>query len=138
MADLNVAHRPAEIVSHDAKARRLVVRLLRWNDARVVSDPWRSPYRERFARDSLTYSDRLYVLDRHEGSLIGRMDRPTEGGDGPVAVVHIAPTSAGSDLLALVDAGVIDAVSIEFLADPSGEVWNRDASEVTRTRARLL
>src|SRR5262245_33071787 len=126
MADTDVMSRPGAIVSHDVAARRLVVRLLRWDDSRLVSDWGMRPYRERWARGSLVASDRLYVLNRHGGELIGRMDPPTDGGDGPVATVHIAPTSAGSDLLALVDTGVLDSVSLEAQPDPSGEIWNRD------------
>jgi len=129
--------RSAPITDRDTEARTLTVQLLAWDDPRQVVDPGRPAYIERWARDSLTVRDRLYVLAGHGGELIGRMDPPTMAGTGPTAQVHIARTAAGNDLLALVDAGVIDSVSIEALADPAGEVWSPDRSEVTRTRAEL-
>ena len=102
-----------------------------------MSDPGRPAYIERWARGSLVPAERLYVVDRHGGELIGRMDRPVDAGTGPQATVHIAHTRAGDDLLALVDADVIGDVSVEAMADPGGEVWSPDRSEVTRTRGYL-
>jgi hypothetical protein len=137
MPSPTVLRREAPITGHDTGARTLTVQLLRWNDWRTVTDPGRRPYRERWATDSLTPLERLYVLDQHHGELIGRMDRPDPAGVGPTTDLHIARTRAGDDLLALVDAGVIEGVSIEALADPAGEVWSPDRSEVTRTRGLL-
>jgi hypothetical protein len=125
--------REAPITDRDVDARTLTVQLLAWDDPRTVADPGRPAYVERWARDSLTPRDRLYVLERHGGELIGRMDPPDDDGAGPTARVHIARTAAGNDLLA----GVIESVSIEALADPAGEVWNTGRTEVTRTRAEL-
>jgi len=133
----NEIRREAPITDRDVEARTLTVQLLEWDDPRTVADAGRPAYVERWARDSLTPRDRLYVLERHGGELIGRMDPPTVDGAGPSAQLHIARTAAGNDLLALVDAGVIDSVSIEALADPAGEVWNPGRTEVTRTRAEL-
>jgi len=129
--------RDAAITGSDVEARTLTVQLLAWDDPRTVADAGRPAYLERWARDSLTPRDRLYVLDQHGGALVGRMDPPDDTGAGPTAAVHIARTAAGNDLLALVDAGVIDSVSIEALADPAGEIWNAGRTEVTRTRAEL-
>ena len=129
--------RDAAITAHDVDARTVTVQLLAWDDPRTVADPGRPPYIERWARDALVPRDRLYVLDRHGGALIGRMEPPTVAGPGPTADLTIARTAAGNDLLALIDAGVIDSVSIEALADPAGEVWSPDRREVTRTRAEL-
>ena len=130
-------YREAPITAVDTATRTLTVQLLAWDEARTVTDPGRPPYRERWARDALVPFDRLYVVDRHGGELIGRMDTPYDAGIGPQAQVHIARTRAGTDLLELVDAGVIDAVSIEALPDPASEVWSPDHGEVTRTRGWL-
>ena len=129
----DVLRREATITAHDTVARTLTVQLLRWNDPRMVTDPGRRPYRESWAPGSMVPLDRLYVLDQHHGQLIGRMDTPDMGGAGPTTDLHIAHTRAGDDLLALVDAGVIEGVSVEALADPTGEVWSPDRTEVTRT-----
>jgi HK97 family phage major capsid protein len=128
--------RDAAITGHDVAARTLEVQLLRWDDARMVSDGGR-PYKETWARDSLIPLDRLFVWDRHGGEVIGRMDPPTDAGPGPASTVHIAHTRAGDDLLALVDAEVIRDVSIEMRPEPGGEIWSPDRTAVTRTRALI-
>jgi hypothetical protein len=137
MPDPSVLRREAPITGHDAATRTITVQLLRWDDPRTVVDPGRRPYRERWARDSLVPLDRLYVLDQHHGDLIGRMSNYDPAGPGPTADLTVARTRAGNDLLELVDAGVIDGVSVEALADPTGEVWSPDRQEVTRTRGLL-
>lgn len=130
--------REAPITATDPATRTMTVQLLAWDDERPVTDPGRPPYRESWARGSLVPLDRLYVTDRHGGELIGRMAPPYDAGPGPAAEVTIARTRAGDDLLALVDGGVIDSVSIEALPDvDTGEVWSADRSTVTRTRGFL-
>src|SRR5262245_49246579 len=105
MTDTETLIRSAPITATDAAARTLTVQLCRWDEPRLVRDPGRPPYLETHARDSLVPAgERLYAMDTHHGQLIGRCDTPSDGGDGPVARVHIAHTRAGDDLLALVDA----------------------------------
>lgn len=137
MPDVARLVRAAPITAADPVTRTLTMQLLRWDDPRPVTDPGRPGYVESWARDSLVPLDRLYVVDRHAGDLIGRMDPPYDNGAGPEARLHIAHTRAGDDLLALVDAGVIDSGSIEALSDPRGEVWSADHRSVTRTRGVL-
>ena len=129
--------RAAPITGTDVAARTITVQLCAWDEPRMVTDPWQPPYRETHARGSLVPLEQLAVYDQHLGNLIGRMDPPTDAGAGPVTAVHIAHTRAGDDLLALIDADVIRSVSMEFAADPTGEIWNHDRSAVTRTRSLL-
>lgn len=129
--------RDAPIVATDVAARTITVQLCAWDEARTVTDPWRAPYAETHARGSLVPAEPMAVYDRHLGELVGRMDPPTDAGPGPVTALHIAHTRAGDDVLALIDAEVIRAVSMEFAADPSGEIWTTDRTAVTRTRSLL-
>jgi uncharacterized protein len=130
-------HREAAIVDRDTAARTITVQLCAWDEPRRVRDPWTAPYMETHARDSLVPAEQLAVYDRHLGELIGRMDPPTDGGTGPVTRLHIAHTRAGDDALALVDADVHRSVSMEFVPDAAGEVWNATRDAVTRTRSIL-
>ena len=88
MADSDVVSpgylsRDATITEANPKLRTLTVQLLRWDQPRVVADPGYGRYTETWARGSLVPLDRLIVLDRHGGELIGRMDPPTDGGARP-------------------------------------------------------
>jgi len=130
-------YRDAPITHADPATRTLTVQLLRWNDPRTVIDPGRPMYRESWAPGSLVPLADLYVVDRHHGDLIGRMDAPYDAGAGPVSQLHIAHTRAGDDLLALVDAEVVRSVSVEALRDQAAEQWSPDHQHVHRTRGYL-
>jgi len=135
--DPGALFRDAPITHADPATRTLTVQLLAWDQPRVVTDPGRPPYRESWGPGSLVPLDHLYVVDRHHGDLIGRMDPPYDSGTGPVSQVHIAHTRAGDDLLALVDADVVRSVSIEALRDPASDQWSPDHQAVHRTRGYL-
>lgn len=132
-----LATRRAPIVAHDVATRTVTARLVTWDDPRDVVDPDGARYRETFTRGGLVPRDRVYVLDEHGGSLIGRAFNHRDDGTGHVADLEIADTSAGRDLLALVDAGILDAVSIEFDQRAGDNSWTADRTAVTRSNAPL-
>ena len=132
-----LATRRAPIVAVDATTRTVTARLVRWNDPRPVRDPNGDRYTETFTPGALEPLERTYVLTEHGGDLIGRMDNHRDDGDGHVADLSIADTAAGRDLLALVDAGVIDAVSIEFDQHGGEATWTAGRDAVTRSKAAL-
>jgi len=132
-----LATRRAPITAVDTSARTITARLVTWDDPRVVVDPDGSRYTETFAARSLEPLDDTYVVDEHGGQLIGHMDGHRDEGGGHVADLHIADTLAGRDLLALVDAGTIRHVSIEFDQRGGAASWNAQRDAVTRTTAAL-
>jgi hypothetical protein len=119
---------PAEVVTGTAtadrpddgadagNARTVTVRLCRWGDIRTVRDG-AVLTREVFdAPGALTLADRAYVVDSHHGDLIGRVNVESfrDDGTGPVVDLTLAATARGRDVAALLDADVLDAVSIEY------------------------
>lgn len=133
-----LCRRSAPITATDTGARTITVQLCAWDEPRMVTDPWRAPYQEIHARGSLVPADPLPVYDAHLGQLIGHMDAPTDAGAGPVTTLHLAVGHrAADDVLALVANRTLNAVSMEFQPDPSGEVWSSDRTQVTRTRSLL-
>jgi len=126
----------APVVAVDTDTRRVTVRLCRWNDPRPVRDrPDAAEYREAYPPGSVDLAADVHVVDHHHGDLIGRADPATfiAGDDGPTVEMVLARTSAGNDALALIDAGVIRAVSMEL--EPL-EAVTRDGV-VWRTRNRV-
>jgi phage head maturation protease len=102
-------------------SRTVTVRLCRWGDVRTVRDG-AVLTREVFdAPGALTLADRVYVVDSHHGDLIGRVDVDSfrDDGTGPVVDLTLAATARGRDVAALLDADVLDAVSIEYAAATS-------------------
>jgi hypothetical protein len=124
----------APILAHDVEARTVTVQLCRWNDPRTVQDPDGAMYREAYPPGSLELAPDVHVVDVHHGNLIGRADPATyrDGDPGPSVDVVVARTTAGNDLLALVDAGVIRSVSMEI--DPVAQSETAPGL-ITRTRA---
>ena len=131
--------REAPVVAADATARTITARFVTYNEAHDVVDldagGRRHTYRETHAPGSIVPADRLYVRDRHDGALVGHVSSTRDDPDGFYGDLTIADTYAGRDLMALVDAGTVGAVSMEF--GPDGEVWNAGRTAVTRTRSHL-
>lgn len=126
-------HRETATLTADTAARTITARLCEWDAPRpvTVAD---GRFVESFERGSVTFAERVHVTDVHTGNLVGRATVLVDDGTGPVATLAIAPTAAGNDLLALVDAGIVDSVSMEF--DPAGgDEWTADRSAVVRHRA---
>jgi hypothetical protein len=121
------------IAGHDLAARTITVRLCTWDDPRDVVDLDGTAYREQYAPGSIELGDPVHVVDRHLGTLIGRAEPDTlvDDGQGPTVDLVVARSTAGNDLLANVDAGVIRNVSIEI--EPVDAV-DRDGV-LTRTRS---
>ena len=109
--------------------RRVIVQLAEYGETRTVSDgPGMPRYREQF--ESVRPADRFHVKDSHGGVLIGHGDPATfRETPNPEIEMTIADTSAGRDILALVESGTINSVSMEF--DPSsGEAVDIDGVTV--------
>jgi HK97 family phage prohead protease len=126
-------HRETATLTADTTARTITARLCNYDEPRqvTVND---GTFAETFERGSVSLADRVHVVDEHTGNLVGRAVELREDDHGPTVTLQIAPTVAGSDLLALVDAGVLDSVSMEF--DPEdGDEWSTDRTAVTRHRA---
>lgn len=125
-------HRESATLTADVAARTITARLCNYDEARdiTVAD---GRFRETFQRGSISLADRAHVTDQHTGNLVGRVRELADDDTGPVATLDIAPTAAGTDLLALVDAGILDSVSMEF--DPLDDDWAADRTAVTRRRA---
>lgn len=119
-----------------AERRTVTVRLCRWNDPRPVVDDGIA-YREQYEPGSVELAPRVHVADMHTGTLIGRAlpDTLTDDGVGPTVDLVIARTAAGNDVLAQIDAGVLDSVSIEF--EPLEHRGDPSAGEVSRSRVRV-
>lgn len=135
MPELLTRERRVPIVGVDAEARRVTVQLFRYNDPREVRDPGGQVYREAYAVDALELADDMHVAAVHHGPIVGRVDADTfdPSGEGPTVDLILSRSSAGSDVLADVEAGVIRAVSVEV--EPLAEL-ERDGVTI-RTRARL-
>jgi hypothetical protein len=118
----------------------LTARLVRYNDPHPVVDATPAGvhrYRETFAPESIQSTERMHVVDVHDGNLVGHIAATRDEPDGFYGDLVVADTSHGRDLMALVDSGAIGHVSMEFAPAADGEVWNGDRSEVTRTRSVL-
>ena len=90
----------------------IVVQLAEYGDIREVSDDGHTRYRETF--QSMRLSDRVAAKDQHGGSIIGHADTKSfRDKPNPTVDLHIADTTAGRDLMALVRnrLGLADAVS---------------------------
>lgn len=133
-ATLHREHR-SPVVSIDAEARRVTVQLCRWREPRTVVDEG-VRYREQYAEGSLSLAEPVHVVDQHHGELIGRADPATfaAGPDGPTVELILADTERARDVLALVRAGVIQAVSMEV--EPCEQRRLADGT-VERTLARV-
>ena len=129
--------RAGEIGPVDGDGRTVDVRLVAWNTPADVSDDGgRTWYQEQFARGGLQPGDdRMLVRNEHSGAVIGRIRNVEDRADGAYAVVRVADTSDGRDLLGLLDEDVLDSVSVEFDDDPTPA---RAGSLITRTAARQV
>lgn len=112
------------------------VRLVPWNTPKPVREGSRITYTESWAPGSLLMPDdggKVYVEVDHFGKIVGRLTRIRNGDDAAYGELRIADTTEGRDLLALIDAAVVDQVSIEF-DDPAEPP---PGGSITRTRAVL-
>jgi len=128
-------YRDAPIVRADPDRRTITVQLCAWSTPADVVEEDGTRYREQYEPGALELAPAVHVVDRHHGSLIGRADPDTFDPAGPTVDLIVAPTAAGRDAMALVDAGVIRSVSIEIEDVPGGATVDRASRLVTRTRA---
>ena len=102
-----------DIVADDER-NVIVVQLAEYGDVREVSDDGHTRYRETF--QSMKMADRVAAKDAHGGSIIGHADvQSFRDKPNPTVDLHIADTTAGRDLMALVRNGTVDSVSVEFV-----------------------
>jgi len=125
--------RESATLTADTAARTITARLCNYDEPRFVHVK-DGQFTETFRRGSVRLADRVHVTDDHTGNLIGRATSMVEDDSGPTVTLAIAPTAAGNDLLALVDSGILDSVSMEFDPD-GGDEWTADRTAVTRHRA---
>ena len=128
----------AQIVSSDGEARRVTVRLCRWDDPRPVSDGG-APYFEQFERGAISLDETgVHVLDQHGGDLIGRADADTlaDDGEGPTIELIMSNSQRATDMLGDIETGVINSVSMEFNpTEPPSTFVPVEGETVTRTAA---
>lgn len=132
--------RDAPITATDPATRTVTARLVAYNDPRPVVDVIGGRahrYLETHAPESITPLERMYVRDAHDGALIGHLAATRDEPDGLYGDLIVADTAAARDVMALIDARTVDAVSMEFAPGVDGEVWNTDRTAVTRTRSTL-
>ena len=119
-----------DIVADDER-NIIVVQLAEYGDVREVSDDGITRYRETF--QSMKMADRVAAKDAHGGSIIGHADiQSFRDRPNPTVDLHIADTTAGRDLMALVRNGTVDSVSVEFIpsdkdTEDDGVVVRNDA-----------
>lgn len=112
----------------------VTVCLIPWDSPELVTDNGRDFYNESFARGGLAVPERLLGEVEHDGQLVGRAIAVDDRVDGLYADVRISQSTAGRDFLADVDAGIYEAVSIDFDADPAPVAAG---GAVTRSGAQL-
>ncbi|MDG1266053.1 MAG: hypothetical protein P8O03_06980, partial [Ilumatobacter sp.] len=118
MDDPTIFTRAATEFVADDDTNTVVVQLAEYGTPRPVNDG-AGTYREQF--DSMTMADRVMVKDSHAGVIIGHADPASfRESPNPTVDLTIADTTAGRDLMALVRAGSIADVSVEF-SPKSGE-----------------
>lgn len=113
---IRTRHRRATTTSDGST---VTVCLVPWDTPEQVTDNGRDYYNESFARGGLNVPDRLLGELEHDGQLIGRALAVDDRADGLYADVRISASTAGRDFLADLDAGIYEAVSIDFDADPA-------------------
>lgn len=110
--------------------------LVPWDTDSEVTDNGRDFYQERFARGGLTVdTDKVLGEVEHGGAVVARATSVEDRPDGLYATAVVSRSRAGLDLLADIDAGIIDAVSVEF-EDTTPPV--RAGGAITRSAARLV
>jgi phage head maturation protease len=125
-------YRASATLTADTAARTITARLCNYEEPRrvTVAD---GQFTETFRKGSIEFADRVHVTDEHNGRLIGRATALGADDHGPTVTMQIAHTAAGDEILNLIDAEVIDAVSMEF--DAVDDDWSADRSSVVRQRA---
>ena len=115
---METLHRSTSNVIADDDKNIVIVQLAEYGDVREVSDDGLTRYRETF--QSMKLADRVAAKDAHGGAIIGHADPSSfRNAPAPTVDLHIADTTAGRDLMALVRNGTNDSVTVEFAPDPS-------------------
>lgn len=103
----------------DSDGHTVTVRLIGWDEESEVTDNGRDFYRESFARGGLAVPDKLLGELEHDGPLVAASTVVEDRDDGLYATARISRSSRGRDLVADLDAGIYEHVSIDFDADPA-------------------
>lgn len=101
----------------------VVVQLAQLGQVREVSDDGRVSYREAF--NSVQLEPKVKVWNQHHDQVIGHADVSSfRDAPQPTVDLHVADTTAGRDLMALIRNDTINDVSVEFSPSPRDHVVN--------------
>jgi HK97 family phage major capsid protein len=103
----------------DGDGHTVTVCLVPWGTEAKVTDNGRDFYRESFERGGLRPDgDRVLGEVEHGGRTVARAINIEDRADGLYAVTTVSRSAAGRDLVADIEAGIVEAVSVEFDDDP--------------------
>lgn len=144
MSEEQTFRREVAVTVAEGDGRTLEARLIRYGESATVADPPDfQPYQERFAAGAFraqtraAHRIRAFLNFRHAqdiGNQIGYAQEIEDREDGLYGKLRVLETPAGDTALALVNAGVLDKLSIEFRSMRERVV----AGVVERLDARLL
>lgn len=123
------------VVDHDGHT--VTVCLVPWDEPSDVTDNGRDRYSESFARGGLTpASDKVLGEVEHDGVVVARALEVNDTDHGLYATARVSRSTAGRDLIADIDAGIVEAVSVDFEDDPTpvpaGGAIRRSNAKLTR------
>ncbi len=140
----DVFRREVTVSVAEGDGRTLEARLIRYNETATVGDPPDyDPYEERFAPGAFQAQTRAahrvkaFLNFRHAqdiGNQIGYAQSLEDRDDGLYGKLRVLETPAGDTALALIKAGVLDKLSIEFRSMRQRVV----AGVIERVDARLI
>ncbi len=144
MSDHEIHRREVAVTVAEGDGRTLEARLVPYNETATVADaPDFTPYQERFAPGAFKAQTRAahrikaFLKFRHSDDInnqVGYAQAIEEREDGLYGKLRVLETPGGDTALALIHAGMLDKLSIEFAALRSRVV----AGVSERVDARLL
>lgn len=144
MSTPEIHRREVQVTVSEGDGRTLEARLVPYNETATVADPPDfKPYQERFAPGAFraqtraAHRIRAFLNFRHAqdiGNQVGYATEIEDRDDGLYGKMRVLETPAGDTALALINAGMLDKLSIEFAALRSRVV----AGVSERVDARLL
>jgi HK97 family phage major capsid protein len=127
--------RSTPAVTADGDGHTVTVRLVGWNEPAEVTDNGRDFYTEQFSRSGLRFNgDRLIGENEHNGPPVFAARDLEDRDDGLYATGRISRSNAGRDLVADLEAGIVEHVSVDFDDDPTPVA---PGATITRSGAQL-
>jgi HK97 family phage major capsid protein len=118
----------------DTDGHTVTVRLVGWDEPAEVTDNGRDFYSESFQRGGLKPPAKLLGELEHDGPLVAASTTVEDRPDGLYAVARISRSAKGRDLVADMDAGIYEHVSVDFDDDPTPVP---DGGSIKRSTAQL-